>query len=248
MPLPGLNDRLRTMGVALSAEQITLLERYAGWLRDANEKVNLTAITRPEDVETKHFADSLSLLPFVQRWAEAAKVDEKGALRVVDVGTGGGLPGIPLAIARPGWQVTLMDSVRKKARLVEEGIGLLGLADRVQMVCDRVENVGRLPAHREKYDLAVARAVAALPVLAEWLLPLVRVGGGVLCPRGDKEAVELDAATEVIVRNFPGTLVEIFEANVPDLPGRKVAVLLKTRPGSPLFPRPVGQAVSKPLT
>src|SRR5439155_1647997 len=160
-------DRLAQSGVHLDDAQLRQFDRYSSLLRERNEVVNLTAIVDPAEIATKHFLDSLTLL-LVRTPAPAA--------RLIDVGTGAGFPGVPLAIARGDVRVTLVESVGKKVRFLEELIVALELAN-VTIIQARAEDLARDPAHRERHDVAVVRALPVLATNLELLLPFCRVGG-----------------------------------------------------------------------
>src|SRR5215212_2439778 len=182
------NDLAARAGVALSPAQHDLLSRYLDLLLAANATMNLTRITDRAAAELHHVADSLTLLPFLP----------PGPHSLADVGTGGGVPGIPLAIARPDAQVLLIESTKKKAAFLRSAVEQLGLTN-VAVNDERAEDVGQSKEHRERYDVVVARAVAALAWLAEWCLPLARARGGkVLAMKGAKAAEELPAAVKAI--------------------------------------------------
>ena len=163
---------------------------YAGLLAEKNQVMNLTGITDPEGIALRHFADSLA--------APALAAIPQGA-KVVDVGTGAGCPGLVLAIARPDIHVTLLDSQRKRLLFLEEVLAAAGIGNAVTS-WSRAEDAGRNAALRESFDVAVARAVAAMPVLAEYLAPLVRVGGRLLAWKGDAVREEWDAAQKALAR------------------------------------------------
>lgn len=170
-------------------------DQFMKELLEWNEKINLTAITIPSDIESKHFLDSLTLLPFIP---EAAKT-------LVDVGSGAGFPGIPLAIVRPELKVTLIESVGKKARFLEHIVEVLKLTN-VEVVYARAEEVGRHPDYSEKFDIATARAVARLDVLGGFVLPLLRKGGIFLAQKSTKEN-PIDSTDAL--KKFGGEIVEI---------------------------------------
>jgi len=173
-------------GRPLDAPKRRLLERFLDLLLAANRTMNLTRITDRAAAETGHVADALTLLP----WLPA------GEHRLADVGSGGGVPGIPLAIVRPDASVFLIESTRKKAAFLESAAGELGLRN-VTVLAERAEHVGRGPL-RESFDVAVARAVGTMDVLAQWCLPLVKVGGCVLAMKGPRAPQELPAARRII--------------------------------------------------
>jgi len=162
------------LGFSLTDQQMAAFLCYADELRAWNRKMNLTAIEDPVDIRRKHFLDSLS--------CHLAMGDTSKA-QVVDVGAGAGFPGLPLKLLFPEIHLTLIESVKKKAWFISHMVAVLKL-QAVEVLTARAEEVGQDPAHRERYDWAVARAVAGLPTLVEYLLPLVRVGGRALAQKG----------------------------------------------------------------
>ena len=162
-----LNEKI---GINLSAQQFNAFAIYEAELLSWNEKFNLTAIRDSDGIRVKHFLDSLTCI---------SEMKSAPPNRVIDIGTGAGFPGIPLKIFFPTMQLTLVESVGKKAGFCSHIVDMLGLTH-VEVLTLRAEEVGQLPKHREKYDWAVARAVASLPILLEYLLPLVKVGGSIL--------------------------------------------------------------------
>lgn len=172
--LERLLDEVPTVRGGLPAGFADAAETYVRLLLAANEVTNLTRLVEPADVARLHLLDALAALPLL---------DEAGATRVVDLGSGGGVPAIPLAIARPEVEWVMVDSVRKKAAILEQFVAELGLRN-TRVLAERAEAIGHDPPHRERYDVATARACAALPVLVELALPLVRVGGALLAWKG----------------------------------------------------------------
>src|SRR5687768_11003717 len=175
-------------GLNLSPKQMQMLSTYERELLEWNAKFNLTAIRDVEGIRTKHFLDSFSC---TQAW----KANPPASL--IDVGTGAGFPGLALKILYPALQLTLVESVGKKADFCRHITETLAL-ENVEVLTARAEEVGQISAHRERYDWAVARAVAAMPVLAEYLLPLVRVGGGMLAQKGESGPAEAQAAEKAL--------------------------------------------------
>ena len=169
-----LAARLKACGIPFDPELPEKLLRYHALLMDWNTRLDLTAVTDEAEMMDRHYVDSLMALRF-------GLIPRKG--RMIDVGTGAGFPGMPLALACPEMQVTLMDAQQKRLTFLQAVIDELQVRN-VTLVHSRAEDGARLPLHREQYDLAVARAVAPLAVLAEYLLPYVRVGGSALCWKG----------------------------------------------------------------
>lgn len=226
------------LGEPLGAEQAAAFYTYADELLDWNQRINLTAVREREAVFTRHFLDSLSC------WL--AMRQQPGA-RIIDIGTGAGLPGLPLKIWQPELQLSLLESVGKKARFLEHVVQVLGL-DNVQVLTARAEDAGRNPAHREQYDWAVARAVAPLPVLAEYLLPFVRVGGYMLAQKARGVAEEVEQAANAFGQ-LGGKLRDLIQVRVPGLEDeeRWLVVVQKLKPTQARFPRQAGTPSKNPL-
>jgi 16S rRNA (guanine527-N7)-methyltransferase len=232
-----LQSALPVAGIALSENQIRVFERYEESLLDWNRRFNLTAITGREEIRTKHFLDSLSCLKAMQL---------QPGMRVVDIGTGAGFPGIPLKIAVPEIQLTLVESVRKKADFCRFVAGDLQMRD-VTVLQARAEEVGQAPAHREQYHWAVARAVADLSVLAEYLLPLVKIGGFALAQKGENGPAEAQSACDAL-RLLGGAVEKITPVELPGIAeNRYLIVLRKTAATPPQYPRRAGMPSKKPL-
>ena len=225
------------LGLRLSAAQLESLARYEQELLDWNARFNLTAIRDPQEVRIKHFLDSFTcLLAFRERTPE----------RLVDVGTGAGFPGLALKLIYPRMRLTLVESVGKKAgfcRHIVEALDLTG----VEVVQDRAEALGQLAAHREQYDWAVARAVAVLPVLAEYLLPLVRVGGAMIAMKGESGPAEAHTADHAL-RVLGGRLRQLLPVTLPGVADERYLVVVDKIATTPRgYPRRVGLAAKKPL-
>ncbi|MCI9115930.1 MAG: 16S rRNA (guanine(527)-N(7))-methyltransferase RsmG [Acutalibacter sp.] len=178
-----LRQRAKDMGIKLGERQAEAFQRYMELLLEWNEKVNLTAITEPKEIVEKHFLDSLSLLP-------ACSI--KQGAKVIDVGTGAGFPGIPLKIMRPDIHLTLLDSLNKRLIFLGEVCKALGLSS--TRIHKRAEEAGLDKKLRESFDMATARAVAPLPVLCEYCLPLVKMKGFFIAMKGPGAGEELAAA------------------------------------------------------
>ena len=181
-------QRAEKLGQKLDERSLERFLQLEQELRLWNERVNLTAITKPDEIERRHFLDSLSCL-----LAFADLLEETPTGPLIDVGSGAGFPGIPIKLARPELRVTLLDSALKKTTFIEHLIGVLQL-DGVTVVRGRAETVGHDSCHRERYLVAVSRAIASLPTLVELCLPFVQVGGRLVAPRRGDLEVEARAA------------------------------------------------------
>lgn len=213
------------------------LERYVALLLDANRRLNLTRVVSPTDVARLHLLDALAALPLLDAAGSTA----------IDLGSGGGVPALPLAIVRPDVAWTLVDSVGKKAATLRSFVVELGLRN-VDVVAERAELLGRDPAYRERFSLATARACAALPVLAELALPLVAVGGMLMAWKGpldaaSPEVVEGAAAASVLGGGRP----RILESGLDVLGGHTFVVLPKTATTPSRYPRRPGEPSRRPL-
>lgn len=210
---------------------------YEKELLEWNQKFNLTAIRDAESIRTKHFLDSFSC---VLAWKA------NPPHRLIDVGTGAGFPGIPLKILYPNLHLTLVESVGKKAMFCQHIVSVLRL-EHVQMVKSRAEEVGQDPSHREKYDWAVARAVASLNVLSEYLLPLVKAGGTMLAQKGESGPAEAQSA-EKAMKLLGGSLRELVKVNLPGVAEDRYLVLVDKVAATPAkFPRKTGVPAKQPL-
>jgi 16S rRNA (guanine527-N7)-methyltransferase len=227
----------RQIGMRLSARQMTLLEQYEQELLAWNERFNLTAIRDVEEVRVKHFLDSLTCVQAMR---------ENPGKRLADIGTGAGFPGLVLKIVYPAVQLTLVESVGKKADFCRHVVNTLGL-DNVEVIQERAENIGQLLAYREQFDWAVARAVAALPVLAEYLLPLVRVGGSMLAMKGESGPVE-SHASEHALQMLGGHLRQLVPVTLPGVVEERYLVIVDKVAATPArYPRRVGIPAKRPL-
>lgn len=229
--------RAAAMGIALSAEQVAQFEVYRDELIAWNQRVNLTAITDPAAIEVRHFLDALTVVQ--------ATGDLSG-MRVIDVGTGAGFPGVPLKIAYPTMRLTLVDSVAKKTRFLTHLVEVLGLRD-TSVVTDRAERLGQDPAFRERFDWALARAVAKLPVLAEYLLPLVGVAGQMVVQKGEGATGEVAAATEALSVLGGDPAVQQQVAIPGEAGSLTLVVCRKVAPTPARYPRRVGIPLKRPI-
>jgi 16S rRNA (guanine527-N7)-methyltransferase len=227
----------RQLGLHLTRSQLSALSLYERELVDWNTRFNLTAIRDPHEIHIKHFLDSLTcLLP----------MREKPFERLIDVGTGAGFPGIPIKIVSSKLHLTLVESVGKKAEFCRHVVNVLNL-QKVDVVQERAEIVGQDPSHREQYDWAVARAVAILPVLAEYLLPLVRVGGSMLAMKGESGPAEAHSA-EHALRVLGGHLRQLLPVTLPGVAEERYIIIIDKVAATPAtYPRKVGVPAKRPL-
>jgi 16S rRNA (guanine527-N7)-methyltransferase len=225
------------LGAPLSPAQVAQFAAYEALLLEWNERIALTAIREPGRLRVRHFLDALSC---------AAATGPLDGRSLIDIGSGAGFPGLPLKILYPDLRLTLVDSVAKKARFLELVAAELGLRE-VTVIAERAEVLGQDAAHREAYDWATARAVAELRVLAELLLPLCRVGGGMLAQKGESAAEELAAAGPAIAA-LGGGASQIVPVHLPETEATHYLVVIdKARPTDPRYPRRAGMPAKRPL-
>jgi 16S rRNA (guanine527-N7)-methyltransferase len=241
--MPLLISGARRLGFELSNRQVRQFQLYFETLVDWNSRMNLTAITDLEGVQVRHFLDSLTVGAALVE--ELRSVPPRG-FRLADIGTGAGFPGVPLKILWPQIGLTLADSVGKKTTFLKELCDVLEL-EGVEVCTARAEEMGQDRQHRERYNAVAARAVASLPVLCEYCLPLVKVGGRFLAPKkGDisQEVEEAKKASPILGGDSP-------RLHPFTLPGeeeeRVVVAIKKARATPPGYPRRVGLAKSNPL-
>ncbi len=221
--------------IEMSDEQRDQFDLLADRLVERNRQVNLTAITDPEEIREKHFADSLAIL----EWKGLAE-----CRKALDLGTGGGFPGLPIAIVCPQIDVTMMDSVEKKLGFVDEMIGELGLAN-ARTLWERAEEAGRSKDYRETYDLVVSRAVAPLPVLIEYSLPFLRIGGAFVAYKSNA-GKEIDESGRAL-SELGGTAEEVMDYAVAGGDKRSLIIIRKTQPTPDKYPRRTGKPAKSPL-
>lgn len=235
-----LLEGLEKLGLKLDEDKLASFGEYYRTLVEWNEFMNLTAITEKSEVYTKHFLDSLAVNVVL------GKLGLDGHVRVIDVGTGAGFPGIPLKLANPGWSVTLLDSLNKRIKFLNEVIGRLGLQD-ITAIHGRAEDYSRDGAYREGFDLCVSRAVANLATLSEYCLPYVRQGGYFISYKSGEIEEELDGAKKAI--HMLGGSVELVEKL--KLPGtdidRSFVVIRKARSTPRQYPRKAGLPSKEPI-
>jgi 16S rRNA (guanine527-N7)-methyltransferase len=228
----------QAQGILFEPGDLDRLGRHLAFLRDANQRFNLTAVDEPEAMWTRHVLDSLALLPVI----EALREDHGGGpLRIIDVGSGGGFPGMPLAIALSGRAMTLLEATGKKARFLRDVVEALEL-EGVTVVQARAEEAGRdRERHREGYDAVVSRAVGPLPTLLELTVPFARVGGLVLAIKGERAAAE--------IADSKGALHALHARALDPIrtPTSTIVVVEKLRATPKLYPRRAGEPKRVPL-
>ena len=232
-----IHDAGQLFGIHLTGRQAIALMTYERELLEWNEKFNLTAIRDAEGIRTKHFLDSFSC---VAAWKETPP------RTLIDIGTGAGFPGIPLKILYPSMRLTLVESVGKKANFCRHVVGSLKM-DSVEVIHARAEEVGQMAAHREKYEWAVARAVANLPVLVEYLLPLVQVGGSVIAQKGESGPAEAHKAQHA-VKVLGGEIRQLTRVILPGVADERYLIVVGKVAQTPKnYPRQPGLPAKKPL-
>jgi 16S rRNA (guanine527-N7)-methyltransferase len=230
-------DAQQLFGIHLTGRQVVALIHYERELLDWNQKFNLTAIRDAEGIRTKHFLDSFSC---VLAW--------KGnpPSRLVDVGTGAGFPGLPLKILYPAMRLTLVESVGKKARFCRHIVDEMKM-EGVDVLMVRAEEVGQMAAHREQYDWAVARAVADLPVLSEYLLPLLQVSGHMLAQKGVSGPAEVHKSEQAL-KMLGGQMRQLIPITLPGVADERYLVVIDKVAATPgQYPRKSGIPAKKPL-
>lgn len=242
-----INNELLTQlaaenGVSLTSEMMVALDSYAELLVEWNQKMNLTAITDAQGITVKHFADCLTAVPYLPKQA---------GISLIDVGTGAGFPGIPLAIVRPDIRLTLLDSLNKRLRFLDEVCSCLHIS--VRCIHARAEEGGRTMELREQFDVATARAVAPLPVLLEYCLPFVRVGGSFLAMKGPDSDAEHAASANALSR-LGGKTQAVHRLMLPqkerdglETMERRIFVFSKVRETPAAYPRASAKIAKAPL-
>jgi len=228
-----LEAKCAALGIALTGPMLDALDQYAEILVEYNQKVNLTAITDPEGIEDKHFADSLLLANLLET-----------AGKLVDVGTGAGFPGVVAKIFKPELQLTLMEPTGKRVEFLKYVCAQLGLSG-VEFARERAEEAAR-KVWREQFDVATARGVAALPMLSEYCLPLVKVGGVFLAMKGPGAAEEL-AESGAALKKLGGKGSGVAEFHLPGGDVRNIIRIKKISQTPPVYPRNGGKIAKSPL-
>ena len=224
-------------GISLSETQLQQFDRYQELLVEWNQKMNLTALTEPKDVAIKHMIDSVSV--YDEKWFSEG-------MSVIDVGTGAGFPGLPLKILCPSLKVTLLDSLNKRVKFLETVVSELGLSD-IVCVHARAEEAARQKQYREKFDAVVSRAVARLPILAEYDLPFVRVGGFFAAMKGAKYEEEAEEAKKA-VKLLGGGEPVLREIKLPELEDKRGIIYIRKEKKTPsVYPRKAGTPEKNPI-
>ena len=230
-----LNEKLKLININISEDEIENFKIYMELLLEWNEKINLTAITDENDIVLKHFIDSLTIKKYISE-------NEK----IIDIGTGAGFPGIPLAIMNKYNEITLMDSLNKRIVFLNDVIDKLKLTN-VKAIHSRAEELARNKTYREKYDVAVSRAVANLSTLVEYMLPFVSVGGKCICMKGPNIEEELKNAKNAI-KELGGEIIKIENFKLPESDNeRNIVIIKKIKETSSKYPRKSGTPSKEPI-
>jgi 16S rRNA (guanine527-N7)-methyltransferase len=238
----GLVNASGRLGVSLDARALARFARYRALLLERSTQFNLTAIRDPEEIERRLFLDAITLVPELDRLTETAGDQTDRAVRLVDIGAGAGFPGLALKIVRPSLDVTLIDATAKKVAFVNEVIAALEL-EGVRAVQGRAEELGHDNRYRSRFDIATARAVASLPVLLEYVVPFLTIGGTALLPKG------LEITEELRLGQRAAAILgaEIVSAGELSLSRTRLVVARKISPTATAYPRRVGVPSRDPL-
>lgn len=230
-----MQEKSKDLGVSFFVEQLEQFFEYMKLLIEWNEKINLTAITEPDEIILKHFIDSITILKEI-----------KNDARIVDVGTGAGFPGIPLSIMNPTLKITLVDSLNKRLIFLQEVVKKLKL-ENIEIVHARAEELGQNKKYRESFDVATSRAVANLSTLSEYLIPLVRINGKVISMKAGDTQDEIDGAKKAI-KVLGGKIEKVDEFNLPQTDIRRTIILIKKEEKTPnKYPRKAGTPSKDPI-
>jgi 16S rRNA (guanine527-N7)-methyltransferase len=236
--MKNFQDFLRqSLGIKLSSLQINAFQVFENLLLKWNKKFNLTSITDPEEIHKKHFLDSLTVLRVLPN---------SGEFSLIDIGTGAGFPGIPLKIMLSEMAVTLVESSQKKAEFCKVAVNELHLTN-TSVIAARAEDLGKDSQHREKYDWAIARAVAEMSVLAEYLLPFVKIGGKAIAMKGAKNEPEIQKAGHAL-SILGGEISDNVNLELPNDSGKRTLIVMNkifATPGA--YPRRAGMPSKKPI-
>jgi 16S rRNA (guanine527-N7)-methyltransferase len=239
----GLMERSRLLRFELSDGQLGTFERYADLLLSSEKRAGVTALRTRERIEQRHFVESLTL---ARALLDRGILDEATPSRVMDVGTGAGLPGLPLKILLPQLRLTLLDARQRTTAFLAGLLEALAITD-VEIVTARAEDAGRDPSYREQFDMVLARALAPLPVLLELTMPFLRVGGYLGAPKGSGALREIDAARRAL-ELLGGVVVSSESLNAPGgLATQRLVIVEKDAPTPSRYPRRAGIPTKRPL-
>lgn len=230
-----LKSLAQNEGINLTEDMLSAFDCYAEELVSWNEKINLTAITAPDDIVIKHFLDSLLLLKHI---------DVKEKTKMIDVGTGAGFPSLPCKIARPDISLTMLDSLNKRIGFLTSVSEKLKLSS--ECLHGRAEEVGAKPGYRESYDIATARAVAHLRELSEFCLPFVKVGGYFVSLKGPELDAEISEA-KAAIKALGGEIEKVITYILPDESNRTIVIIKKISQTLPKYPRSFGKIKKQPI-
>jgi 16S rRNA (guanine527-N7)-methyltransferase len=243
--LSALASEAARLGLDINEQDLNRFARYLALLVEWQDRAGLTSVTDLEEIQRRHFGESLALLVAL-RSARLVPSSGGSTTAVADIGTGGGFPGLPMRIVEPGIQLTLIEAQARRCRFLEAIVEALDLPD-VRVVQARAEEAGRLPDLRGQSDLVVARALAALPILVEYGLPLLRLGGVLATPKGSRVEEE-KAASQAAIATLGGTLEPSLALSVAaGAPEQQVVVVRRTAPLDDRFPRRAGIPAKRPL-
>ena len=233
--LKKLKLEAKKLKLVLNDKQLENFYKYMLILLEWNEKINLTAITEPEEIITKHFIDSLTAVKYIENGSN-----------IVDVGTGAGFPGIPLAISNDSLNITLVDSLNKRINFLNDVREKLNLNNTIA-IHNRAEELGKNKQYREKYDIAISRAVARLNILVEYLLPTVEVGGKCICMKGPDCKDEIEEAKKAI-EVLGGKIEKVEDFYLPDTDIKRTIIIINKIKNTPnKFPRKAGTPAKDPI-
>ena len=229
------NQSTKLINQELNDKQLQNFYQYMKLLIEWNKKMNLTAITEENEIISKHFIDSLSIIPYIN--------DNSN---VIDIGTGAGFPGIPIKIFNNILNITLLDSLNKRINFLNEVIEVLQL-NNIRTIHSRVEDVANNKEYREKYDIATSRAVASLNVLLEYMLPLVKVGGKCICMKGSNVEQEIEESNNAL-NILGGKIVDIVNLTLPNTDNKRNIIIIEKIKNTPnKYPRKAGIPGKNPI-
>ena len=228
-------EMVKKSNINLTDLQIHQFYGYMNLLQEWNEKINLTAIVEPYDVILKHFVDSITILNFIRE-------NDK----IVDIGTGAGFPGIPIKIMKQGIKITLLDSLNKRIKFLDEVINKLKLED-IKTIHARAEEFGQAQEYREQFDIAVSRAVAPMNILLEYLLPTVKVGGKCICMKGPEIEVEIENSSKAL-KILGGEIENVEKITLADTDIKRTIIIVRKNSQTPnKYPRNAGTPSKTPI-